>query len=202
MTITELPISQAVSRRLPYNWVLNITSDDASTAVVIRSAEPGKKHWIESLYVTSYEKEWFQILDGDDILIGPVTTSEGVPWRHTFRRDIHGSENSSLKLQTQSDSIIHLIVEGHTDTYTDLAYSPSPADKATGVDVDADLAWDASLVVTSYKVYFGTNPLPSTLVATTDTKTHVLGTLDPLTTYYWRIDTNGIAGDIWSFTTV
>ena len=87
------------------------------------------------------------------------------------------------------------------------ATSPSPANGASGVDVNADLGWANGGGATSYDVYFGTDSTPDG----TESKGNQPGaSYDPgalayNTTYYWRIDAvNGggtTSGDVWSFTT-
>jgi hypothetical protein len=93
--------------------------------------------------------------------------------------------------------------------------SPSPANHATGVSIDADLSWsggdpDAGDTVT-YDVYFGTSvtpPFKETIgpyPATQSSTTYDPGTLVEGTTYYWQIvatDNHGITreGPVWEFT--
>jgi hypothetical protein len=88
---------------------------------------------------------------------------------------------------------------------------PYPANNATGVDINVDLAWDCgdpdpgdSL---TYDVYFGTNSPPPLDAANITGKSYDPGTLVILTTYYWQIvawDDIGAStkGPIWRFTTV
>jgi hypothetical protein len=83
----------------------------------------------------------------------------------------------------------------------------SPANGATGVDIDADIDWGSAARATLYDVYFGTDPTPDAgeLVSTTNGTIRFLSTLDYNTTYYWRIDPKNSAGTttgaVWSFTT-
>jgi hypothetical protein len=198
-SINEVPIAQGLARRAPIRWCLNVTSDDLTTAAIIKTAEPGKKHWIERLIVTMADKKAFSILDGDDVLIGPVGGIEGIPWPYDFHRSIHGSENTNLKMQTSELTGIHALIEGYTDSYPEFAYSPTPADGATGVLIGTGLTWYVAPHVTSCDVYLD-NAFQGNQVETTFTPT-----LYPHTTYTWRINVkdNGdtIAGDTWSFTT-
>ena len=92
---------------------------------------------------------------------------------------------------------------------------PVPADTATGISIDHDLAWvggdpDTGDSVTYY-VYFGTAVDPpchdttDTYAATTSGLAYVLPTLQEGETYYWKIvaeDRQGrtSAGSIWRFT--
>jgi hypothetical protein len=87
------------------------------------------------------------------------------------------------------------------------ASSPVPADGATNVATDADLAWTAGASAASHDVYFGTDATPDA----GEFQQNQAGTaFDPgplatSTTYYWRVDEvnpNGTtAGPVWSFTT-
>jgi hypothetical protein len=97
------------------------------------------------------------------------------------------------------------------------AESPSPANGAKGVALDAVLGWTAGSGATHHRVYFGTN---QTSVQNADEfSAEFQGdqagtTFDPLgagllegnTTYYWRIDEaaagGSTKGSVWSFTTV
>jgi parallel beta-helix repeat protein len=82
---------------------------------------------------------------------------------------------------------------------------PNPYDKAAFVSINADLSWTAGRGATSHDVYFGTsNPPP--FILNQDATTFEPGTMDYITTYYWRIDEVNSAGTttgtIWSFTTM
>ena len=94
------------------------------------------------------------------------------------------------------------------------ATNPNPFNNATGVLVDVQLSWTGGDGALSYNVFFGAswsevananNPdIPPGRGSQTST-IYNPGTLDYLTTYYWRIDSvNGVSepGTVWSFTTV
>jgi hypothetical protein len=87
------------------------------------------------------------------------------------------------------------------------ATSPSPADSATDVSVDADLSWTAGTGSTSSDVYFGTDSTPDAgeFQGNQTATTYEPGTMSFSTTYYWRIDEinaqGTTAGNVWSFTT-
>ncbi|HNY77990.1 MAG: LamG-like jellyroll fold domain-containing protein [Sedimentisphaerales bacterium] len=92
-------------------------------------------------------------------------------------------------------------------THPSKANKPSPADGATAV-VNAMLAWGAPATIESpaYTVYFGTDAAALAAIAEGITDTSVdagslAAGLQFETTYYWRVDTNGEAGSVWSFTT-
>jgi len=87
------------------------------------------------------------------------------------------------------------------------ASSPSPANSATDVSIDADLSWTAGSNATSHDVYFGTDSTPDAgefQGNQTDT-TFEPGTLSYDITYYWRIDEinagGTTTGNVWNFTT-
>lgn len=84
------------------------------------------------------------------------------------------------------------------------AGTPSPANVATLVDVDAKLSWSSATCATSYDVYFGTTRA-GTFRGNRTSTTYDPGIMSRYMTYYWRIDTvNGsvkTVGDVWHFST-
>ncbi len=95
------------------------------------------------------------------------------------------------------------------------ASNPYPPDTETGVSTNATLTWTAGDYTTSHDVYFGTDfndvndandggSWPEYKGNRTCT-IFVPGSMDELTTYYWRIDGKNAlgptTGDVWSFTT-
>ena len=88
------------------------------------------------------------------------------------------------------------------------AYDPIPADGSLFVAMDAKLNWTPGFGSKLHTVYFGTD-LGTVTNATggkpQTTTTYNPGPLQPLTTYYWRVDefTGAVTlqGDVWSFTT-
>jgi hypothetical protein len=85
------------------------------------------------------------------------------------------------------------------------ASSPSPADSATDVSINADLSWTAGSGSTSSDVYFGTSS-PGTFQGNQTATTFDPGTMANDTTYYWRIDELNVGGTttgtVWSFITI
>jgi len=92
------------------------------------------------------------------------------------------------------------------------AYAPAPRDGATHQRTDVDLGWTAGLNAKLHTLYLGRSLADvndGTAGANKGTLTSASfdpGTLDPGTTYYWRIDEfDGAAtykGDVWSFATI
>jgi len=88
------------------------------------------------------------------------------------------------------------------------AYDPVPADGSSFVAMDMILSWTPGFGAKLHTVYFGTD-LDTVTNATGGIPqamtTYDPGLLEPLTTYYWRVDefTGAVTqkGDVWSFTT-
>ena len=99
---------------------------------------------------------------------------------------------------------------GNVWSFTTIVAAPaqvagaSPADAATDVSTTADLSWSAASGATNYDVYFGQSS-PGTSQGNQAATTFDTGTMSSNTTYYWRIDSNNVAGtttgNVWSFTT-
>jgi PKD repeat protein len=85
------------------------------------------------------------------------------------------------------------------------ASNPSPADGASGVDVNASLNWSAGAQAESHDVHFGDTQNPPLVSAGQAGASYDPGQLDTSTTYYWRVDeVNSLgttAGAEWNFTT-
>ncbi len=90
------------------------------------------------------------------------------------------------------------------------ANGPTPADGATGIDVQL-MQWKAGTDALFHNVYVGTSPelVPANLVGNKLSATmywHIPG-FDPGVTYYWRVDEiladgTTFTGDVWRFTTL
>ncbi|MHC4739706.1 MAG: DNRLRE domain-containing protein, partial [Planctomycetota bacterium] len=85
------------------------------------------------------------------------------------------------------------------------ASSPSPADSAADIAVDADLSWSTGSGAASHDVYFGTSS-PGTFQGNQAATTFDTGAMANDTTYYWRIDEVNVGGTttgvVWNFTTI
>ena len=68
--------------------------------------------------------------------------------------------------------------------------NPSPSNGATGVSVTDDLSWtggDPDGDSVTYDVYFGTTSPPLKVVSNQSSTSYNPGTMNYLTTYYWKI---------------
>ena len=97
-----------------------------------------------------------------------------------------------------------------------IAYDPSPADGASYVLLDPDLAWTPGMGTLFHTVFFGESYEDvdammvgwMTAAATiAPASVQLYGPLQPETTYYWRVDEFAVTGttnkgEVWSFTTV
>ncbi|MHC4442985.1 MAG: hypothetical protein ACYTF1_15730 [Planctomycetota bacterium] len=83
--------------------------------------------------------------------------------------------------------------------------NPSPADQATGVAPDAQLAWTGGANTISYDVCLGTSDPPTFQINQAAT-VYVPGPLEPYTRYYWRVDAVNdyltTSGQVWTFRTM
>ena len=88
--------------------------------------------------------------------------------------------------------------------------NPIPSDGATNTELSVVLKWECSDPdedPMKYDVYFGADPIPTTLLATDISSTEYNpGILDVHTTYYWKIVAKDVRakteGPVWSFTTL
>ncbi len=94
------------------------------------------------------------------------------------------------------------------------SYMPRPANGANDVSADPNMtvAWLAGISATGHHVYFGADREAVSAGASAVDKgtatgtTFAPGSLEPLATYYWRVDEIGVAnavsqGPVWTFTT-
>ena len=196
VTITNLNIDPG---ELGDQWAINVfipKADDASEPVIIYAEEDYRRQGIESIIVTAdADDEWFQILNGSTVMIGPCTLAKGVPWSYRFGRTIRGTVSNPLRLQTETDFDINCIIEGVTDIYPEPASNPNPADSATGVSIGTNLTWDSVPQAVSHNIYFGADsnavlgatPASPEYKANQAVRSYVPDTLAGATTYYWRI---------------
>ena len=160
--------------------------------------------------------------DGDsvtyDVYFGETNPPPQVSWGQeetTYDPDLEHSTLYYWKIvaedefgETTEGPIWNFTTAGNHPPTT--PYNPSPYDGETDVDLNADLSWtggdpdpDDTVV---YDVYFGTISLPPLVSFEQTTTTYNLGTMTPLTTYYWQIIARDnhdaeTEGPLWTFTT-
>jgi hypothetical protein len=103
------------------------------------------------------------------------------------------------------------LIDNISLTYTPLsppscATTPTPINGGTNILVNQQLSWSATAGATGYDVYFGTTTTPPIVSTNQAGTTYNPGTLNPNTTYYWRIIPRNSSGSAtgctnWSFTT-
>lgn len=84
------------------------------------------------------------------------------------------------------------------------ATNPQPHNNATNIGIDTVLTWSGGDMAFTRNIYFGTTNPPQYKATHADTFYNP-GTLQYLTTYYWRIDevnnSGTVPGSVWRFTT-
>ena len=100
------------------------------------------------------------------------------------------------------------IAETSLNTPPDQPADPSPPNGTTDIDINPTLWWqcsDADGDTLTYDVYFGTSSNPSLVTSGATSKWYQPGTLEPSTTYYWKIVASDgdltTEGPVWQFTT-
>jgi len=167
------------------------------------------------------------IIEGESVTFTDLSTNNPDSWSWTFNDGTPSSsteQNPVVTYNTAGTYNVSLTASnaGGSDTETKTDYitvlalpgcagNDAPADGATGVDVTANLEWNAATDATGYKIYFGTDNPPTNIENGTDlgnvTSYDPSGDLNYSTTYYWKVVAYNTAGDatgcaVWSFTTV
>jgi hypothetical protein len=82
--------------------------------------------------------------------------------------------------------------------------NPSPANQATGVATNVTVSWTADTNTSTHDIFFGTASSPP-FIGNQSSTTYTPGTLQPNTTYFWRlVERNWVgttSGPTWQFTT-
>jgi C1A family cysteine protease len=162
------------------------------------------------------------LTEGNDFSIVVKFTTAGYNWPIPIEMDIAGYSSGATASPgqsyisstgvtftdiTTSYENTNVCIKGLTAICTPPAQAstPSPANGETGVSGTADLSWTAGSGATSHDVYFGTSS-PGTFRGNQAGTTFDTGTMNPNTTYYWRIDEKNACGTttgtLWSFTTI
>ncbi len=120
--ITELNMHR---RAKGVRWCTNFTSDDASTAPSIKEVVTPKRIWLDKIKATIEDGEPFEILNGDEILVGPITLKDTNVWEYEFLRGANLDVGSSLKIKTINQISVHVLAEGTVDVKPEISTSPS-----------------------------------------------------------------------------
>lgn len=130
---------------------------------------------------------------------GPLTSNTQYFWRIDEKGDGGTTKGAVLSFTTLDE---------------EAASDPTPAHEATDVPTSQVLSWMAGTGATSHDVYLGTNETAVTNATTASAEFQgnfpsamfTPASLDPGTTYFWRIDEvnmdGTVKGLIWQFTTV
>lgn len=110
-TITELNTD---SGKQEERWVLNITSNDASGGINIRDAVTDYRHGIKNISLIAGGNQWIKLLDGENVILGPIVLASGIPWSYNFQSSIYCTRGNALILKTQSAFGIFCVIEGNT----------------------------------------------------------------------------------------
>lgn len=107
--ITELSTESAEQEQTK---TYNVTATDVSAGADLLTAIEDYRYGIKSITITGDfgAGEWFKILDGSNILIGPVPMGENVPWSHKFDDIVYGNQDNALILQTSDAIVMHMII--------------------------------------------------------------------------------------------
>jgi PKD repeat protein len=142
--------------------------------------------------------------------------NQGDSWKDAIISLSDYANNANIKIRLNGETgssytsdicIDDLSIETSTLSCTTLI---SPEDESANVAISTDLEWNAAIVATGYKIFFGTDNPPTNIKNGTDignvTTYDPDNDLDENTTYYWKIVPYDNSGDadgcsIWSFTT-
>jgi hypothetical protein len=151
----------------------------------------------------------------NDMVTVTKTEDTHVPQVYTFPSGLSGTvyvkvtDTDHTKTNQPLDTLyvdqIYILASSGTIKHYQ-ASNPSPADGSTDVSLDVTLSWDAGDDAISHDVYFGPDMEYLVPIGNQTETSYTPYHLDPLTTYYWRIDEireGAVAeGHIWSFTTL
>jgi len=193
----ELPVWTENPSTLVVNHPSSIPLASSSFTVHVQTTSGGN---IQNAYVCLWK--------GDEIYERGLTNSAG-DITFTILPETGGSMQITVTKQNYLPSESSaLVIEGNLPP--NQPSSPSPTHGATGVPITAELSWvggdpNPGDTVT-YDVYFGTSSTPPKVGYNQTAVTYDPGTLNHLTTYYWKIiawDSYGetTAGSLWTFTT-
>jgi hypothetical protein len=148
-----------------------------------------------------------------DMLTVTKTSDDGMYQTYTLPGSTNGTVYISVRdtdrtrgsVELDSIYVNHMFIRSSVIVAPpEQANNPSPADEAEDVAVDVDLSWTAGAGTESHNVYFGAMDPPPFAGNQSET-TFDPGTLEPSTTYFWRVDElnsfGTTTGVVWSFIT-
>lgn len=204
ITVSGFPTSytpgQAYTVTVSRTGTVNIANFNASARVGTGTANAGTiaAGTLTSVYNVSGETNGVHFASGPQSS-GTFSWTAPVAGTGTVRLYLGGHQGSA---SGPNNAFVQVATEAIPPPAP--ATNPSPADLATGVEVDPTLSWTAGSGTTSHDVYFGTSNPPA-FIGNQAGATYTPGTLAEGTLYYWRIDEQGAGGttpgSLWQFTT-
>lgn len=163
---------------------------------------------------TSAQLTWNSGSNGNshDVYFG---TDSSFPWVSSQIENLHdpGTLANSTTYYWRIDEVNEFgTTEGDIWNFTTVATpappeeasDPAPTDDASNQNSNTTLSWIAGSQANTHDVYFGTDATPPMVSSQSNTE-YDPGTLDPDTTYYWKVDEindlGTTSGPLWSFTT-
>jgi hypothetical protein len=185
-----------------YYWTCDLPGIPAAPLPPSGTAEVGRDvdlDWADSPWATSYDV-YMGTSPSPLPYLGTTTTSQYGLARLACGTEYYWRVVARNSCGSATGSDWHFT----TTTAPSIPASPSPANHATGVSLDADLVWAACPPATSYVVHWGTTNPPKDSASTT-LNSLALPPLNPNTHYYWYVVAiNGAcstSGPTWDFTT-
>ena len=195
LSILSLPVFAAYPRTVRgYVYVNGVVTKPDQVILHMSSQDiPAKELFDDGYYIIDFSAE-----DNETGTFTVVVNGNNYPVNKTFITE-HNVYVYYIDL--------HVWTSGENHPPDKPSY-PSPANGATGVDIDVTLSWqciDPDGDNLTYDVYFGTSSNPPK-VSDNQSSTSYTPSLNYGETYYWRIvawDEHGekSEGDVWTFTT-
>jgi hypothetical protein len=183
-------------------------ANNSNGFAVINPATPGSMVELTGSIDTEFNYDFVRIYDGN-------STGGTLLWQGSGVQNI-GTITSTLgplTVQFTSDFLVNysgfaLNIDCIVPSPPSCATTPTPTNGSTSISLAQQLSWPAVSGATGYDVYFGTTNPVNTLVSSNQAgTTYNPGTLNPNTTYYWRVVPRNSVGSAtgcstWSFTTI
>lgn len=195
-TITSAKLKIKAAEAITDSTVYEVADTSWSESTVIYNTKPSVGSSIDT--ITSISSGQLCEFDVTDYVTANGTYSFAFNTSEDSARDFYSKDSAYPPVLTVTASMPQAPSK---------ATSPSPANTATSVSVDATLSWTVDTEADTHDVYFGTDPTPDAYefkVSQSGT-TYDPGTLANNTTYYWRIDEKNehgtTTGEVWNFST-